>query len=178
MNIYNHLMLLTSVTVDDTINLSKTIAEYGILICIASVFLVIVFYIMKRMVSSYTNLIDDIIPKIEEDTKAVNELKLSMNESMGAHNAHSNQSLRNLEKTTKDVSSDINQCYKVITELSSSIKSLESNYDTLLKLTIDLSSGRNQQNNFSQPMNYGVYHNIPYNNIVDAYDKKDREEST
>lgn len=140
---HNAILLTATTTIQDTLDMSKSISEYGILVVIAAIFLVVSFYILRRMINSYTNLIDEIIPKIEADTKATDNLKTSMNEMMSAHNAHTNQSLRSIERDTKAICENINQCHKSLTELGSSIKSLQANYDTLLKIVVGINGMAN-----------------------------------
>ena len=88
------------------------------------------------MINSYTKTIDGIIPKLEETSKSINALKISINELMSAHNAHSNQSLRTLERDMKDVKEDISHYQKALIDLDRSLNVLQENYNTLLKIII------------------------------------------
>ena len=51
---------ILATTVEDTLNLSKSITEYGIMITISAVFLILTLFIFKRMINSYTKTIDGI----------------------------------------------------------------------------------------------------------------------
>lgn len=170
-------------SVQNTIDMSKTIAENGILVVTAAIFLIVAFYILKRMISSYTNLIDEIIPKVEEVTKSVDNLKASVNEMMSAHNAHTNQSLRSIEKDSKEISESVNQCHKNLTELGSSIKSLQNNYDTLLKLVVGINGvnnilGGRTDNSMYYNGNTNNYRELIYDrDDTNNYNKKEEEES-
>ena len=127
---------ILATTVEDTLNLSKSITEYGIMITISAVFLILTLFIFKRMINSYSKTIDGIIPKLEETSKSINALKISINELMSAHNAHSNQSLRTLERDMKDVKEDISHYQKALIDLDRSLNVLQENYNTLLKIII------------------------------------------
>lgn len=171
------IFLTSTPTVQNTLDTSKAITEYGILVVISGIFLVVAFYILRRMISSYTNLIDEIIPKVEETSKAVDELRASMNEMMSAHNAHTNQSLRSIEKSTKEICDKASQEYISIAELSSSLKSMQTNYDTLLKIMV---SGTTTNNTRSHFMEGSGYREVPYQQpeIVYTYDNKKGEEES
>ena len=123
-------------TVEDTLNVSKAITEYGILVVIAAVFLIVTIFIFKRMIDSYAKTVDGIIPKLEETSKSINDLKISINELMSAHNAHTNQSLRGLERDTKDIREELSHYQKTLMDLDGALTSLQENYNTLLKIII------------------------------------------
>lgn len=123
-------------TVQDTLNLSKAITEYGVLVVIAAVFLIVTIFIFKRMIDSYAKTVDGIIPKLEETSKSINDLKISINELMSAHNAHTNQSLRGLERDTKDIREELSHYQKTLMDLDGALTSLQENYNTLLKIII------------------------------------------
>lgn len=167
MNYQSNLMLLES-TIQDTLDISKSITEYGILVVIAGIFLVVVFCLFKRMINSYSSTVDGIIPKLEETTKAINELKLSFNEVMSAHNAHSNQSLRSLERETKEIQESLSQEHKNIMEIESALNALQNNYNMLLQIMIKNSmGGRISPETFL----------IPYDNISNNRDLTDIEKN-
>lgn len=166
MNFQSNLILLE--TIQDTIDISKSITEYGILVVIAAIFLVIVFCIFRRMINSYSSTVDGIIPKLEETTKAINDLKLSFNEVMSAHNAHSNQSLRSLERESKEIHESLSQEHKNIMEIESALNALQNNYNTLLQIMIKNSmGGRISPDTFL----------IPYDTTVNKKDLTDREKT-
>lgn len=129
-------ILSTRPMVEDTLNLSKAITEYGILVIIAAVFLIATICIFRRILDSYAKTVDGIIPKLEEASKSINDLRISINELMSAHNAHTNQSMRTLERDTKEIREELSYYQKTINDLDGALNSLQENYNTILKIII------------------------------------------
>ena len=178
--------ILATASVQDTIDLSKAITEYGILVVIAAVFLIVSIYVLRRMINSYTKTVDGVIPKIEEVSKSINDLQRTFNEVMSAHNAHTNQSLRSLERDSKEIRENFTQCHRSLMELESAINSLQANYNTLLRIIIGNNGMRRMLPDafVSQYDNDAMfrdeshpYHDTVYEKDGEELDKKDGDES-
>ena len=165
---------LDSSPVTDAIDLSKAITEYGILIVIAAIFLIVTCWIMRRMINSYSKTIDGIIPKLEELSKAINDLQRTTSEMINAHNAHSNQSLRTIERDSKEIRESFSHYQKSIMELESAVSSLQSNYNTLLRIIIGNNGSRLGNNSLPNP--FIVDYDVPTSNYSND-DKKDGDGS-
>lgn len=142
MDFQGYTAILADTSVEDTLSLSKAISEYGILVVIAAIFLIVTAWIFRRMINSYAKTIDGIIPKLEVISKSINDLKISINEVMSAHNAHTNQSLRTLERDSKEIREEITHYHKSLMDLDSALNSLQESYNTLLQIIIQTNGQR------------------------------------
>lgn len=146
-------LLVDSSNSEFVLGLAKSISDYGALIVIAAVYLGITFFTMRRIMNSYSNTIDGIIPELSKVTESIIELQKTFNEVMSAHNAHTNQSLRTLERDSKDTHSTLLECQKSLKEIEGEVNILRSNYETLFRIM--LSNNNNRTGFVNRQEDYG-----------------------
>ena len=134
----NPLMLILASDVaggaDFVVQVAKSISDYGALVVIAAVFLVVTFLTMRRILNSYSKTIDGIIPKLSELNTRITEFQQMFNEIMSSHNAHNNQSLRVLERDSKEAHQLLLETEKSLKEIEGELNVLRSNYDILFRM--------------------------------------------
>lgn len=164
----NPLMLVLSSDVrsgaDFVVQVAKSISDYGALVVIAAVFLVVTFLTMRRILNSYSKTIDGIIPKLSELTTRLTEFQQMFNETMSSHNAHNNQSLRILERDSKEAHQLLLETKKSLKEIEGELNVIRSNYDILFRMYAE-----------SQMSNR---YNHPTNEIICADDLTDNEQES
>lgn len=118
----------------------EPIANFGVLVVIASIFLVSIILCLRKFIGTYTQTVDKtingVIPKLEEINKSILDLNAYVNEMLSIHNARSNQSFKSIEKDTDDIKDLISECQKKLIELESDINSLKAEYETIFSIMI------------------------------------------
>lgn len=131
-------------TSNDVIDLASAITDYGVLVVIAAVFLVIVVMYLTTIMKRDSKTVSGIIPKMDELSKNLVEFQRVFNEVLSAHSAHSNQSLKSLERDENELREILLGCQKTLTKIEGEMEILRSNYDTLFKTIIET-----RQNNYN-----------------------------
>lgn len=132
-----HCLLLTSTNEPEfVLNLAKAISEYGILVVIAAIYLFLTLFVIRRLLNNYSKTIDSTISEIKELRETIQGIQKSFNEVMSNHNAHSNQSLKTLERNEKDVRDIIMDCQKTLKEIQSEMIVIRNGNENMFRFLI------------------------------------------
>ena len=121
----------------DVIDIASAIVDYGVLVIIAAVFLIIVIMYFNTIMKRDSKTVGGIIPKMEELSKNLVEFQRVFNEVLSAHSAHSNQSLKSIERDCKELRETLLSCERSLNRVEGELDILRSNYDTLFKLIVE-----------------------------------------
>ena len=167
-NVSPFVPVLMTAEADVLLSIIQSIADQGVMIVITSIVVIFLGKYLKIVMDRETELINGILPKLDELNNSIKDLQKTFNEAIGSHNTRSNQSLRTLERDSSDIKNYISDNEDLLREIDQKMTILENNYNTLFKVMVSFM-------NNNKP---GLFSSHDYDDevIIDPNKKDEREE--
>lgn len=135
----------------------RLIVEAGVLTVIAGIMLIVMWRMLNSLIKRDNKLFDGLTPKVsalQDDLKKnLFELETKINEAnqnisllINNHNAHTNQTIKALERDQSDMRELLLQNQDTLNDISGQLTAMNSSITTLLQLFVSQNSGKVQGN--------------------------------
>ncbi len=150
---YTPVVVATAAPVSEFASL---IADFGIQIVIVAMMMFFMWKYMNNLIKRDNKLYEEIIPRLTTIEKSIKEMDTSVSQLISNHNAHTNQSIKAMEKDLDDIRDMTLRDQDQLRNISGQLTVLEGNIEVLFHNIIALSA-----NNSSMIRMNRSYENSP-----------------